>query len=378
MRVQFSHLLSILGITLFLAPASAAGPIDTLKPGEWYEVPNSNLRAVAPNPNPNGDVSMVMGAWSGGAYDSQRDRLIIWGGGHADYSGNELYAFDVNTLSWSRVWGPSTNIPFPSCSETYPDGNPSSRHTYGGLEYLPDQDAFWANGGSAWSCGWFKTDTWTFSFRTGTWARQQYLPIDVSLGESGNVTAFDPVTRHIFMLSPNNGGFEFDPIANTWTKRTNSTIDTYKSGALDWKRRILVVLGGGGFNTFVLQPDGSLVYQDRAISGATEIVNATHPGIVYDPVSDQMVAWSGGPNVYTLNLDTWAWTKRSPAASNTVTPTAAATQGTYGRWRYIASKNAFIGVNDVDEDVYIYKLSSGGGTTGDTTPPAAIRDLRTR
>jgi hypothetical protein len=38
-----------------------------------------------------------MAAWGGGAHDTKRDRLIVWGGGHGDYGGNELYAFDVNT-----------------------------------------------------------------------------------------------------------------------------------------------------------------------------------------------------------------------------------------------------------------------------------------
>ena len=26
--------------------------------------------------------------------DTTRGRLVIWGGGHADYKGNEIYAFD--------------------------------------------------------------------------------------------------------------------------------------------------------------------------------------------------------------------------------------------------------------------------------------------
>ena len=36
-------------------------------------------------------------------------------------------------------------------------------------------------------------------------------------------------------------------------------------------------------------------------------------------------------------------------------------RGTYGRWRYIPRVNAFILVNDVDENVYFYKHTGGCG-----------------
>src|SRR5712664_1473739 len=65
----------------------ASNPIDTLNPGEWYRVPNSNLSAVLPNPLPPGGTgpASLMVAWNSCAYDTARDRLLIWGGGHADY-----------------------------------------------------------------------------------------------------------------------------------------------------------------------------------------------------------------------------------------------------------------------------------------------------
>ncbi len=77
-----------------------SNPIDRLNPGEWYRVPNSHLSAVLPNPIPAGNTGppSLMIAWNSGAYDTTRDRLLIWGGGHKDYSGNELYAFNVNSL----------------------------------------------------------------------------------------------------------------------------------------------------------------------------------------------------------------------------------------------------------------------------------------
>jgi hypothetical protein len=47
-----------------------------------------------------------------------------------------------------------------------------------------------------------------------------------------------------------------------------------------------------------------------------------------------------------------------PAPTNTITPTAPNQNGTYGRFRYVPSKNVFIVVNSVDENVYFYKFTS--------------------
>ena len=76
-------------------------------------------------------------------------------------------------------------------------------------------------------------------------------------------------------------------------------------------------------------------------------------------------------------MDTMVWENRTPAGSNTVTPTpVTASGGTFSRFQYIPSKNAFIAVNATTENVYVYKLSSGGGSqSSDTTPPTIPTNL---
>ena len=68
-------------------------------------------------------------------------------------------------------------------------------------------------------------------------------------------------------------------------------------------------------------------------------------------------------------------TTSTAAAANTVTPTGASTQGTFGRFRYSPSKNVFVVVNSVDQDVYVYRLTLGSGSNPDTIPPAAPTGL---
>ncbi len=84
--------------------------------------------------------SAVITAWNGAIADTRRNRLIIWGGGHSDYYGNEVYALDLNNMTMSRLTDPSLVTNVKSCPEAYDDGRPSARHTYNGLAYITAQD----------------------------------------------------------------------------------------------------------------------------------------------------------------------------------------------------------------------------------------------
>lgn len=129
---------------------------------------------------------------------------------------------------------------------------------------------------------------------------------------------------------------------------------------------------------FDLNVSGQIPLQTVTTAGDTQILGTVYPGVAYDPVSDRVVAWDGGATVYTLNMDTLVWTRRDPAAGNTVIPTDSQGNGTYGRFRYVPSRNAFVVVNSIDEDVYVYKLSAGGGAPADSLAPSVPTALRAR
>src|SRR5688572_7463782 len=72
--------------------------LDTMPVGEWYPLANTQVRNVIyqfPAGTFFGNtVNMRFLVESGGSYDSTRNRMIVWGGGHGDYAGNEIYTFD--------------------------------------------------------------------------------------------------------------------------------------------------------------------------------------------------------------------------------------------------------------------------------------------
>jgi hypothetical protein len=122
----------------------------------------------------------------------------------------------------------------------------------------------------------------------------------------------------------------------------------------------MVRIGGGIQHIWDLAAS-PMVREDLTTSNTPSVVNAQAPGFVYDSSNRQFVAWSGGATVYTLDLDTNTWTRQDPAPSNTVIPpSVTAAGGTFGRFQYIPSKNAFIAVNATNENVYIYRLSAIG------------------
>lgn len=365
-------LISLLCLLNSFQPKTAsAGPIEELPPGHWYEVPNSKIRNVLPSPLPPGwtGPEAIIIAWNSGAYDTKRDRYLVWGGGHADYCGNEMYAFDTNTLKWSRIWGPSTNIPTSGTWEAYPDGNPSSRHTYDGLTYIPSVDKFFAVGGSLCWGGTLSEATWLFNFVNSTWQRGRDLTND-------NVSAsaaYDPVTQHVFVQA-NRIFAEYDPATNTYSQRGSIDAGLYANptAALDPVRRLFVMVGAGKVRVWNLS---TWRYSEPATSGGSAVLTNQAPGFKYDPVRRTFVGWVGGATVYELNPDTWVWTARLPAPTNTVIPTNSPSQGTYGRFQYIPSKNAYIVVNSIDENVWIYRLS-GDSPLVDTIPPASPTNLK--
>ena len=345
------------------APPSASQPtIDPLptrlKPGEWYEVPDSHLEDIAAPqskfPWLSGGIYGITACWAGGAFDSQRDRLYVGpGGGHAGYNGNEIYAFDLGDLKWRRLNDPDPVIP----GTEYTDLNkaPFAMHTYDGVEYLPPPvDRYVVVG------GWGTPRTYALNpDQPDRWE----VYADHGTEVLGDITAVDPVSGLLWLSTPTTAGklSQWDPLAHKWTLRVNSSPDPtyYETADDETKRHLLESCGKGKVKTWQLKPiPARIEYQEIQTSGDSEIIDNPSPGFCYAPLIDKFVAWANGPDVYTLDMDTKKWTKHLPAASNKVIPGSADQWGTFGRFRYVASKNVFVLYNAVKQNVFVYRLTA--------------------
>jgi hypothetical protein len=98
----------------------------------------------------------IIAAWSGFAWDSRRGDAIIYGGGHANYGGNDVYRWRATTLEWERMSLPSdidSLGTYPWLTVDGPDASPQAHHTYDGNIYLPIVDRFLTFGGAGYPGG---------------------------------------------------------------------------------------------------------------------------------------------------------------------------------------------------------------------------------
>ncbi len=350
-----------------------ADAIDALAPGSWLELPGTAMRPVCPPDSPDYAWSFycqnVILAWGGAALDTTRGRMVLFGGGHGDYRGNEVYVFDLQSLQWSRIWGPTPDDQIPSggTHEVYDDGNPGSRHTYSGLTYVPPpHDTLVSMGGALWQSGSFGVGTWSFSFDALAWTRRVDGPPEQSYGDP---SVFDPVTGHVFRRA-NDGMLEYDPDADSFTARAPSDGGWWASNvaaALDPDARLMVIIGEGRLDTYDLDAD---VYSvDVPIAGAdvASLFGDGSPGIDFDPVQHRFFVWGGGLDVYDFDPATATFSLHAGAGDDP--GTISASGGAFGRFRYAPSRNVFVWIDHVDANVFVYRSSEGTGTPppGDDT-----------
>jgi len=130
--------------------------------------------------------SRLITAWGGFAWDHSRSALWLFGGGHGDYSGNEVYVWRGHDQRWQRASLPS---------EIQRDGNgidmaidgvfqaPAASHSYDNNVYLPLLDRLLSFGGAAYNNG----GAWRRSDDDGTIRRTGPYLFDVSRADGDKV-----------------------------------------------------------------------------------------------------------------------------------------------------------------------------------------------
>jgi hypothetical protein len=339
-------------------PAPGAALITAMAPNSWARAPNSHLRAVAPERDAypaiqlGSGVTGVIRAWSGGALDTRRDRLLVWGGGGTDYAGNELYAFDIAALSWRRLTEPVRDPRFDQESNT--DGTPVARATYGGLVYLARSDQLFSRdgaiaGGEQRLASWI----WTCDLATARWSG--HAPNGGPPAGRGSCCAYDPETGLVWWCS-GAGGYaglwSYDPASDAWTKRNEDNFYE-RTCVIDPRRGRLVVVGDGELVTYDVRR-GDFMRHEWKTTGGDALIAHRKPGFDYDAKADRFVGWSGGA-VYALDPESATWTAYDAPEPPKVTATADYETGIYGRWRWVPDLGVFVVVTDVDDDVRFYK-----------------------
>ena len=350
----------------------------------WLEAPDTKLADVcAPKSfGVDGDLGCagIIEAWGSGAYAGDQRKMFVWGGGHNDYWGNELYAFDLPSGRWERITDPSPGEVVKAGTDPLPDGKPNSRHTYDGIQYIEHGGKLFGQGGAVSPGGGGTSVTWLFDPGTRSWrdAGNKGRP-----GGYGIASGYDPKSRAVFVRATK-ALWRYDADSETWTRLKSFgtrplwpryEVSGNKRGAVDTRRGRFWVVGNNDFlvwdiahgkivtDEWVTTGGGKYTNEPRVRkypeqvfrSGGGDIYNAPAPGFDYDSKADQFVAWRGGAP-YVLDLATKTWSRRSGGGA----PAAQARNGTYGRWRYLREYNVFMLVNSATSNVFFYKNTAGG------------------
>jgi hypothetical protein len=350
------------------APPAAVAEIPKT-PG-WYAVPGSTLESVcAPNTDKydfHDNCRYVIAAWNSAITDTKRDRLVIWGGGHADYAGNEIYAFDLNSLKMERLNDPSPPNDTGKCVETLTDGKPNSRHTYAAITYMENVDRMFDFGGSLNVCGYFGNSTWTLDLATLQWTN-----MNSSGGKpgalAGPVAAYDPISKTV-LLDDSSDLWQYEYASNSYKRLGGRPIDYHMNGVIDPKHKFFFIVGaagsqGGGLKAISLDTGkyGMQDWSGHAGKTCGPLLTANYPGLAYDSAIDRVVGWPNfGDTVYLFDPDSKACTTQTfpggpPDSSHQGSDHS--TNGTYGRFAYFPSKDVFVVVNQWNHNTYLLKLN---------------------
>jgi hypothetical protein len=347
-----------------IPPAADARADGGMRPGAdggaapdglgWHVLPGTRIRPHCP-PNEeelrggNG-CQAVVSAWNGGIADTKRNQLVVWGGGHNDWYGNEVYALDVGTRTMARINDPSPVTNVSTCPFVYPDGRPSSRHTYGGLAYAANVDAMFAFGGSRANCGNLANDAWLLDLSTLSWT--QKLQTTPALAGPGAIADYDAMGGKIF-LQVGDSVHRYDPNTNAWTAFSSTAIDYHLNGAIDPVARKFFLFGNASAYAIDISGNDAAFAINPIAAANCNFKNGASPGVAYDSTRGLLLGWSGGDTVYSFSAVTGACTSQTFAGG----PGAAQPNGTFGRFRYFPALGVFALVNDIDQDAYVLRMS---------------------
>jgi hypothetical protein len=317
---------------LLLAGAVHANPaLDAIGDNTWALVDSGGLAA------PNGIL-----AYSGMAYDSARQKLLVFGGGHCDYEGNEVWEFDIATLSWKRLYEPDPapdGLSAANFSDQYPgaifypagepisEARPMTRHTYDTVEFLSATGEMFVTGnytygggtglgcsGNSVSYCWGCSDTWSYDPTLNHWTFRNTSKQPVPSGIAA--AADDPTSGTMYVLD-RNGIWSYRVQADTWTELAPSGAAPPTSieivAEYDSKRHVIYRFGGESPTTNGLwryDIDGNSWTELHPSGSAPPAAGGW--GLAYDKVNDVVVAYRGGAGTWIYDPTANSWMQANP------------------------------------------------------------------
>ena len=350
---------------------------DAITPGEWGVVAGGTLTASGVDQS-SGQVidqysTLVVndqGIYNGSTFISGTF-LCFFGGGHAVYGGNEVYAFGPlqnDTPAWYRLRDATS--PAPQNVSEDANGMPVSRHTYSALVYIGGARNWLFSAGilARYTDAGGGPETHTFQFNTASpntnnpWTKRVNMPIG-----GAEVAAYDPTTGYVWANAAN-AVQRIDIAANTAISSIYKSPNwgtTGSASAIDTGRGLWFMLGGVALQGYRLNNGVGNDYYNVSVTGTAPAPASGYKSLLWDPVDDRFVSWSGsGKQIFFLTPpasnpyqggNNWTWSSSTPSGGST--PSSENAQGTFTRFAYVGSSGirGYVLVNRAGDSVYFYR-----------------------
>lgn len=360
----------------------------------WALVGANTLGDINPRNNPainplypagtgwGGSQAGMILAWNGAAWDEAS--ATLWfplQGGHADYGGNEPYKIGLGAESptFIMVRNPSGAIgnvlntdDGNENSGVYSDGRLRSPHSYNNNIYVPGVGPVITRLAGVYKSGQTGTNK---AYKLDEITGEATLICDFSALNSGTQyggAAYDAVRNRILTTGIGN-----TPLVKIdMTTGIGSIVvasDNYITGGAHLKVMqdddLLMVLhqGGSGYPPAVYIRELSSLNTKihPTITGAYSagLSLTGHAGLEWDSVNRRFLIWDNATNTTEISTltpganprtDPWVAGVLAVSGSNAVTPTAAAPNGTYGRFGYSKKLGGCFLLNSTSQKMYFF------------------------
>ena len=352
----------------------------------WGTIPGATLSSADPDPGrtsawagASGQVAAIT-AWNGATHDGVGRVYLTAQGGHNDYSGNEVYVWDMTSESptWAMLLAPSDIADYSTGAGTasaYSDGRPRSTHTYNANVWVPGLGPCLAGLPGVATPGTEGTrKTVAFSATTGA---ATFYSAPTTSGNGTSVAACFDATRgtqgSIWRRQHGTSLIQrWDVAADTWADvgsvqawNRQCSLTAHPDGAY-----LLIGNGdpsgapsvSGGWAVFKCA-DGTYHYPtfSGTVSGGLQPGECQPVWVAslgcfgaWDNATDRtrITTLTPGADPFT---DAWTISYLTVGGSNSVTPSAAQGNGTYGRFVYWEAAGVFVLLNSNTETGYFFK-----------------------
>jgi len=351
-------LTTCLAAALLVAAARAAEPAPAAK-----HKPNPKLAAMKPHswlriggapPAPRGIM-----AYSGGVFDSEHNVFLVFGGGHADYWGNEVCAFNLKTLTWKKMYQPDaaaryTNDNIDNQKGKLKDSDkPYTRHSYQMLAFVPSVKKMfiWSGCGPGWgriapTCP-SPRDAWYYDYAANKWE----LLTTGGPGGYGGGTCFDSKRNCIWALPGTSWPklWKFDVKTGKWSRhamKPESSAGVHLNLVYNAKRDVIFAgIGNDGKRSYLIHPNTIKVEK----VDTRRYTPGGYGGLALLPDQDAAVSLKNGPTMGVFDFGGKRWLPLPPLEG---TPKLMG-YAVYGRFDYSPVDKAVVFVGRAG--TYAYK-----------------------